>query len=238
MVRQFSDGSYAEGGRSRYVRHPKFARDPEHYVRAFGIIQKDLLELFDFIEPSDANLSCYSYRVHQLFMRTCIEVEANFKAILIENNYRHAGDLTMNDYRKCEMSHKLSAYQIKFPVWNGSQHTRMPYSSWSSGASLVWYQDYNAAKHDRHGNFLKANFSNLLDAVAGLAALLSAQFLTEDFSPSAGFLALQGSRDGLEDAIGGYFRVKFPDNLPVAERYDFNWRAIENDADPFQNYPY
>ena len=237
-VRQFSDGSYSEGGRSRYVRHPKFASDPEHYVRAFSIIQKDLLELFDFIEPADVNLSCYSYRVHQLFMRTCIEVEANFKAILIENGYQRAGDLTMNDYRKCEQSHNLSTYQIKFPVWNGSQHTWKPYSPWSSGKSLAWYQAYNAAKHDRHGNFLKANFSNLLYAVAGLVVLLSAQFLNEDFSPSAGFLALRGSRDGLEDAIGGYFRVKFPVNWPTADRYDFTWPSIESDPDPFQNYPY
>jgi len=194
-VRQFTDGSYAGGGRWRYIRHPRFGLDPEHYVRAFFVIQKDLLELFDYIEPADANLQCYSYRVHELFMRACIEVEANFKAILCENGYTRGGDWNMGDYRKCEASHSMSAYQIKLPVWQGAHHTLTPFSAWVTDSSLSWYQDYNAAKHSRHGNFAKANFANLLDAIGGLAALLSAQFWTEDFSPSAGVLALEGSWD-------------------------------------------
>jgi hypothetical protein len=52
-------------------------------------------------------------------------------------------------------------------------------------------------------------------------------------------LALEGSWDGLEGAVGGYLRVKFPDTWPVAERYDFDWPALEkSQTDPFQNYPY
>src|SRR5262245_53611429 len=90
-------------------------------------IQKDMLELFDFIEPADTNLPCYSYRIHELFMRTCIEIEANFKAILTENGYSRSGDWNMNDYRKTETSHLLSAYLVKFPVWQGNQHTRQPF---------------------------------------------------------------------------------------------------------------
>jgi hypothetical protein len=124
MIRQFVDGHYAEGGRWRYIRHRMFATDPEHYVRAFAIIQKDILELFDFVEPADTNLPCYSYRIHELFMRTCIEIEANFKAILAENGYGRSGDWNMTDYQKTEASHLLSAYLVKFPVWQGNQHTR------------------------------------------------------------------------------------------------------------------
>ena len=40
---------------------------------------------------------------------------------------------------------------------------------------------YNAAKHDRHKQFKEANFGNLIDAVAGLVALLSSQFGDYDF---------------------------------------------------------
>jgi len=237
-VRQFKDGSYSEGGRWRYIRHSRFATEPEHYIRAFIVIQKDLIELFDFIEPSDTNLQCYSYRVHELFMRTCIEIEANFKAILSENGYTRSGDWNMGDYRKCEASHRLSSYEVKLPVWQGTQHTLRPFAAWASGGSLGWYQDYNAAKHSRHGNFAKANFSNLLHAVAGLVSVLSAQFWTEDFSPSAGLLALEGSWDGLEGAVGGYFRVKFPDDWPDPDRYEFDWQTLEKDPDPFQSYSY
>ena len=237
-VRQFVDGKYADSGRWRYIRHPKFAIEPEHYIRAFEVIQKDLMELFDFIEPADTNLQCYSFRVHELFMRACIEIEANFKAILMENGYARSGDWNMTDYGKCEASHFLSSYEIKFPVWHGAQHTRRPFGSWSAGGSLAWYQDYNAAKHSRHGNFWRASFSNLLDSVAGLVSVLSAQFWTEDFSPSAGVMALEGSWDGLEGAIGGYFRVKFPNSWPTSDCYDFDWTKLESNPDPFANYPY
>ncbi len=90
-VRPFVGGDYATGGTWAYVMHPKFAVDPQHYVRAFLIIQKDLLELFDYIEPADKNLASYSFRVHELLLRVCVEVEANCKAVLKENGYAKLG---------------------------------------------------------------------------------------------------------------------------------------------------
>lgn len=59
-------------------------------MRAFLLVQKDLQELFDYVEPADKKLCCYSYRIHELLMRTCIEVKANCKAILSENAPRAA----------------------------------------------------------------------------------------------------------------------------------------------------
>jgi len=69
------DGSYANSGHGRYILHARYAKSPQHYVRAFLLLLKDLQKLFDFIEPSDANLSCYSYRIHELLLRTCVEVD-------------------------------------------------------------------------------------------------------------------------------------------------------------------
>jgi hypothetical protein len=48
----------------------------------------------------------------------------------------------------------------------------------------------------------------------------------------------RGPGDGMEAAIGEYFRVRFPDNWSVAERYDFNWQALKKDADPFDTFKY
>ena len=45
--RQFTDGSYARDGKSRYIELSHYAQDASHYTRAFSIIQKDLLNLFD-----------------------------------------------------------------------------------------------------------------------------------------------------------------------------------------------
>lgn len=236
--RQLIDGSYSNSGHGRYVTHPRFAKDPEHYVRAFLLIQKDLRELFDYIEPSDQNMSCYSYRIHELLLRACIEVEANCKAILLENGYQKTGDLRMSDYVKIEQSHRLSEYEVRIPAWSGCMGARRPFELWKSDHRLNWYQAYNATKHDRHAEFTKATFEAMLDAVCGCLVILSAQFRGHDFSGGSSFLALDGPSDGLSDAIGGFFRVKFPDSWSESERYEFDWRQLRGEEDPFAQYPY
>jgi hypothetical protein len=237
--RQLADGSYANSGHGRYIEHPKFAKSPEHYVRAFLLIQKDMEELFDYIEPSMQNNNCYSYRIHSLLIRACIEVEANLKAILTENDYVKDGDLRMDDYKKVEHSHRLSAYKVSIPTWYGEEGAiRQPFDAWSRGQSLKWYQAYNASKHDRMGTFHTATFSHMLDAICGCLVVLSAQFYTNGFSSLDPVLSLEGSSDGSESAIGGYFRVYFPDDWDVSERYDFDWRILESDPDPFRSFPY
>ena len=236
--RQLVDGSYANNGHGGYVTHPRYANDPEHYVRAFLLIQKDLIELFDYVEPADQNLVCYSYRIHELLLRACIEVEANCKAILLENGYKKKGDLRMTDYIKIEQSHRLSEYRVRIPTWTGASATRSPFSTWASGGGLPWYQVYNATKHDRHAEFQNATFGSMLDAVCGCLAILSAQFRDNDFSPQSGALLLEGPSDGLDDAIGGFFRVGFPQSWPASERYSFDWQSLRNHPDPFQDFPY
>jgi hypothetical protein len=218
--------------------HPKYAQSPEHYVRAFLILLKDLQELFDYVEPADGNQLCYSYRIHALLLRACVEVEANCKAILAENGYCRSGDWNMGDYRKIEKTHFLSGYEVQVPNWSGSQSIRAPFAAWKSGGSLAWYQAYNATKHDRHARFAEATFDHLLNACCGLLVLLSSQFETNDFSPGKTFLALAGQRGGMESGIGGYFRVRFPNNWPTDLRYDFDWQKLKNEPDPFRAIDY
>ena len=149
--RQFIDGTYDSSAQSRYILDPKYAKDPEQYIRAFFLIQKDLKELFDYIDPSDTNLKCHSFRVHQLLLRACIEVEANCKAILIENGYEKINSkgkiikLNMNDYNKIETTHLLSLYKVKVPYWRGSKAIRTPFINWSNAPkeNPGWYQAYH-----------------------------------------------------------------------------------------------
>jgi len=218
--------------------HPKFAQSPGHYVRAFLLILKDLQELFDYVEPADKNIACYSYRIHALLLRACVEVEANCKAILKENGYSKSGDWNMNDYKKIEKTHLLSDYQVKVPHWTGTKSTRTPFSAWSTKSPLPWYEAYNTTKHDRHSEFEQATFDQLLEACCGLLVVLSAQFETNDFSPGNSHLVLEEPGDGMESGIGGYFRVRFPSTWPEDQRYDFDWQQLRNEADPFQNIDY
>lgn len=117
-IRQLSDGSYCNDGNWLYLLHPKYANDPQHYIRAFLIIQEDVKSLFEFVEPCDQNLNTISLKIHELLTRVCIEIEANFTAILKENKYSNTKNWNLkDDYCLIEFSHKLSAYKVKFPIW-------------------------------------------------------------------------------------------------------------------------
>ena len=241
--RPFVDGAYF--GKGDYIKHSEFARFPEQYVRGFLILQKDLQELFDYIEPSDENLKCYSHRINALLLRTCVEVEANFKAILTENHYSKKDDGAINiehDYWLINKTHHLSSYKVKIPYWRGKKDIRSPFCPWKdpSYKPLKWYQAYNTAKHNRAKEFKKANLDNLLDAICGLLILLSAQFGKEDFSSDYAFLIGSSYTTEWELAIGSYFQIKFPkpDEWPEEERYDFDWESLKREDSPFRKIDY
>ena len=156
--RPFVGGDYSTGGNWAYVMDPRHAVEPQHYIRAALILQKDLQELFDYVEPAYINLPCYSYRIHELLLRACIEIEANCKAILLENNYVKAGRWDISDYKKTERSHFLSLFEVKLPTWRGALGVRRPFRQWATGASPAWYDAYNESKHNRHQGFERANF--------------------------------------------------------------------------------
>jgi len=230
-ARQRADGSYTS--QCGYVKHSLFASAPEHYVRAFQVLQKDLLDLFDYVEPADKNGYCYSYRIHELHTRACIEVEANCRAILAENNYPKTAAWSMADHNKLEPTHHLSSFEVRLPLWHGSQNPRRPFGEWKTGQHLPWYRAYNSAKHSRHENFDQSNFRNMLDAMCGLVALLAAQFIVIDFGQEH-YVGPSSTEKGFDVAIGGYFEVKFPDDWPTDERYDFDWAKLHNDPNPFE----
>jgi len=143
----------------------------------------------------------------------------------------------MTDYVKIEQSHKLSEYQVHVPTWSGTAGLRTPFSAWSTAGSLVWYQTYNTTKHDRHMAFQQATFEVMVDAVCGCLTILSAQFQDEGYSGRTVRITTDSPNDRMSEAIGD-FRIKYPQNWPATQRYDFDWRILERDPDPFRQYPY
>lgn len=239
VCRPFLSGSFS----GNYLYHKKYANDPQHYIRAFLLLQQDLENLFAYIEPSDVNLETYSHRIQQLLMRACVEVEANLTAILIENGYKKSPkDFTMWDYKLVNQSHKLSSYEARIPGWYGSLSTHEPFKNWETDIALPWYRAYNESKHDRQNNFNKATFEALLDSMSGLVILITAQFYNVDYKPGPIGLAThhQGfdSDDGMISATGGLFRVKMPTGWPEDERYDFDWRALCGSENPFDQFDF
>lgn len=233
--RMFSDGDYTLSGRSRYILHPSFAKSPENYIYASKLIIGDLKALFEYIEPSDQNLNTYSYRIHSLYIRTCIEIEANFKAILLENEYcKNAGRrLNISDYKKLESTHFLSKYAVIFPRWNGESYKRFPFKRFEVGESPQWYSSYNAVKHDRNKTFIEANLLNLTDSIAALATILTAQFGSVSFE-KGDILYSIGSNDSFESSPTGYLRMEYPQSIPEEDRYGFDWNQLSESPAPFQ----
>lgn len=224
-----------------YIIDKAYAKEPTHYIRPFLIIQRDLERLFDYIEPSDQCLQAYSYRIHELLMRTCIEIEANFKAILFENKFTapKGKHLNMDVYRKINVTHHLSSYKVLLPIWNGGQKEFAPFEPWVHGKPLPWYQAYNASKHDRHEEFKKANMENLLGAVTGLLVVLTSQFSGQEFSSGGIALEVEGYNyhDG-EPSIGSLFRMKYPTDWRDDEMYDFDWSTLSKETDRFEKIDY
>jgi hypothetical protein len=243
-VRQFNDGEYSEGGRSRYIEHPKYSHKPSRFIRGFELLQEDLLTLFEYVEPSKLNNATYSLRIFELLLRVCTEIEANFKYIMKMNTYTKKSEKwwDIEDYFKINASHFLSDYLVLMPsFWEGTEKEKQPFKDWGGEGTykkLIWYDAYNQAKHNRVDNLSLASFENLTNAFCGLVVVLTAQFLDNDFMSKARAITDEGPNDGYEDAIGGYFRVKLPTKIPDKERYDFNWQDLMNLVDPFDKFDY
>ncbi|HMH21533.1 MAG TPA: hypothetical protein VK563_07150 [Puia sp.] len=250
--REFINGFNSGYSGWAFIVDKEYAESPHHYTRAFLLLQEDVKNLFDFIEPADINLKAFSFRIHELLMRTCIEVEANFKAILRENIYtpyfksgskagqpRTEDYWKINDYIKVNKTHHLDSYVAEFPFWRGAMNRYAPFANWAHNGSLSWYQAYNETKHDRNNKFEIANFENLITAFCGLFVLLSSQFNCEGFTTGSTFLSTGGdSYFAGQFGIGNYLKIEFPTNWQDAEKYDFDWSKLKEEADRFEKIDY
>ena len=230
-------------GNQGYVTAKGFAENPELYVRSFNMIQHDVQRLFEYIEPCDINLNTYSMQIYNLFFRICVEIEANFKAILRENTYgKNPAWWNMEDYQKVNKTHHLSSFTVTFPVWNGEKSTFVPYEDWKEGnGKLVWYDIYNNCKHNRYQYMEEANFGTMLNAFAGLFVLLSAQFGRHDFEPGNIRLCVSYDDDSFykgEFGIGDYLLFTEPTDWTDEERYDFDWDLLKKEEERFEKIDY
>jgi hypothetical protein len=249
--RPITNSTNAGWSEIEYIRNREYCKNPEHYTRAFLLIQKDMLDLFQYIEQSDSNLKTNSFRIYELLVRICIEIETNFKAILKENifepkykNGKKNGQLrkedvwNINDYNKINLTHHLDAYKVKYPIWRGKEETRVPFANWKDGKSPEWYQAYNKVKHDRNNNFEEASFKNLIDAFAGLFILLSSQFKNEDFTTGTDTYTSGGSYYDGQFGIGNYLIVEFPNDWEKDELYEFDWKELLKEEEKIKKYNY
>lgn len=238
-----------ENCNTRYIVDHDYANNPLQYTRGFISIQNELKSLFEYIEPADKCLETYSYKIQQLLIRTCVEIESNFKAILRENIYNpktHDGkdipekQWKMTNYGIINKTHHLDEYVVRLPYWNGNQNMFKPFFGWKKEKNykLKWYDAYNLCKHNRAENFPQANFENLLNAVSALLIVLSSQFGKESFMPGIDFLEIQTDSYYSGDfALGDFFLIEYP-RWKENEMYDFDWNELKKNEDRFNKIDY
>lgn len=221
-----------------YIRDPKYAESPTYYVKAAQLIISDLEKLFEFVEPAHQNLKTYSHRIHQLLFRTCVEIEANFKAILKENTFTKKQWWTIKDYQLIDKTHHLSSYKITMPFWHPAELTIAPFSAWINNKKIAWYQTYNDTKHDRQSSFTEATFEILLNAVPGLLMLLASQFKDNDFSAKGSLWITGNEHLKGELSLADNFLLHYPTNWSEDEQYKFNWAILKEQEHKFNKFNY
>ena len=68
-----------------YAVDSRYAKDRLQLSRAYVNIEKELRNLFNYIEPDEDNRNTFSFELYSLLLRACTEVELNCKQIMEAN---------------------------------------------------------------------------------------------------------------------------------------------------------
>lgn len=238
---------YRPGAGTDYISDLRYCNEVNNLHRSFKLIEYDLKQVFQFVEPHEDNLSIYSNRLYELLLRACTEFEASAKSILEANGYSRNEYLRLSDYRKLNVATRLSEYEVILDVWNPGPKSLFPFSNWKHSHSLDWYNDYNEVKHNRFLNFKNASLVNVINAVAGVYAILYAQI---DYHTDTGLLKPGRSmmftlnNDDTSDSsmtpmfVDSIFTIKRNSNWDKNSLYRFDWNTLKQEAEPFQKYTF
>ncbi|MGR3562957.1 MAG: hypothetical protein ACU0FH_16800 [Heliomarina sp.] len=155
---------------------PRNARDVFTSARHFSSLMRTLEEILETVEPTVQNFDTHGNRIRNLLILTCTECENQMRGILRANGIDKPRYKTSDFARLLEVM-RLAEYSVIFTEmpWLGEFS---PFADWSADAptqSLTWYDDYNAAKHDRTNNIHRARLEAVFNALAGLWVLMTAQ---------------------------------------------------------------
>jgi len=140
---------------------------------------EQLSRLFRVIVPDKRNLKVYGHEIRNVILLACTEVEAQWRGVLAANHYgKPKGHFTRKDYVKISEPLKLSDYQVALPLYPQIRPL-VPFATWNdqkSRKSLLWYDAYNAVKHDRENKFSQAKLQYAIESVVACAVMLKAQY--------------------------------------------------------------
>ena len=139
-------------------------------------------EIFITVEPASRNAATFGHKIRDVLLLACMEVEASWAGVLREHEYLK-DRYTTNDYVKLLEPMCLRDYRVQLR-WYPDFPSFKPFGHWDSNKptkSLVWYDAYNATKHNRETNLHQATLANAVCAVGASVVMFCAQFgMAED----------------------------------------------------------
>ncbi len=139
------------------------------------MLYRDFEKSFEYIHPIESHFKVFSLRHYEILLRACTEFESVCKGELHKAGLAKQNEfLNIRDYATLEKHYdrKLSSYEVGFrfdPIY-----FVRPLGAWAKDEHLTWYQNYNAVKHHRAGEFSHASVENVLSSIAGLFVVLLA----------------------------------------------------------------
>ena len=229
-----------------YAEDDRYCPERVQLIRMYKMLQMQVIDTFQYVEPVEVNLEVFSLRYHQLFSNICAEIETNFRGILKANGYTRGKEEVWNmsdDFFKTNLALKLHEYIIRSSIYEKIYSTDIgqPFAIWNTQVycPLDWYKEHNGVKHDRSTDFKKANLKNVLTALTGLYILLYAQFgflveIITNKNWGADFLTPHPESKS-KNEMGFCFKQQ-----PVwndDEKYEFEWGTLINNS-PYEKYPF
>lgn len=151
-------------------------------------IYRYLQEIFNYIDPCCDNMEAFGPRLRELLILACTEVEGLWKGVLRANSTMEKGRYSTKDYYAlCELL-CLKSWSVYLRDYPGLGEFS-PFENWNSEQatqSLVWYEAYNAVKHDREKSANQATLRNVLGAMSAIHILLAAQWGPDVYSDKKG----------------------------------------------------
>ena len=141
-------------------------------------LTRQLERICQTIHPAPENLGAYGHDIRNLLILACTEVESHWRGVLAKNGVTNDRPGT-RDYVALQAVMKLDAFAVSFPDHPWLLPLR-PFERWGSSGKptqeLAWYDAYNAAKHDREGNFGRATLGHVFEAIGACAIMVVAQY--------------------------------------------------------------
>lgn len=147
-------------------------------VNQLGALKEILLSILDTTYPATGNLKVYGQKTKNLLVLSCIEVETQLKGILKANESAPKKNYTTHDYVRLKEILHLDKYSVKYSYYPDLK-TFKPFNKWIVSKptnSLIWYDSYNAIKHNGELDFNKATLENAISAFSAVAIILKAQY--------------------------------------------------------------